>query len=117
MERNEFKLLGRVSELSTECKSSGLVVSNIKIGVSTGKKNDEGKTIYDNYFITFFRETAEKIIEEVQQGDYIQVTGSLSMNKYTPSEGEKTRYSIKLIGWGYKKVTFDKEQNKFIEVI
>lgn len=111
---NEFKLLGRVGKIDMSYKESGTVLTKISLGVKNSKKE------YENFWITFFntknRPTAELLGEEVKEGDYIRVDGALSINSYTPEGRENPVKSIQLIGWGFKKVQFDTEKKKFVDI-
>lgn len=111
---NEFKLLGRVGKLDMKYTESGTVLTKISLGVKNSKKE------YENFWITFFntknRPTAELLGENVNEGDYIRVDGALTINSYTPEGRENPVKSIQLIGWGYKKVQWDSENKKFIDI-
>ena len=111
---NEFKLLGRVGKLEMKYTESGTVLAKINIGIKNYKKE------YENSWIAFFNTknnpTAELLGEEVKEGDYIRVSGALSINSYTPDDREKPVKSIQLIGWGYKKVKWDSDKKKFIDL-
>jgi len=114
MNTNKFELLGRVGHIDIEYKESGTVITQISLGVKNIKKE------YENFYITFFNtkksETAEKLADEVKEGDYIRVIGALSMNKYTPQGAEKPKFTLKLIGWGYKKVQWNSEKSTYEDV-
>jgi len=119
---NEFKLLGRVGKLDIEYKENGdraTVITKISLGVKKGKDSN-GNAQYENFYITFFNKknhaTAELLAEDVKEGDYIRVEGKLSINKYYPQGSDKAKYSMQLIGWGYKKVKWDSTLNKFVDI-
>lgn len=119
---NEFKLLGRVGNVEINySERTGKPCTKISIGVPNGKKNDEGKSLYDNYYVTFFNSekspTAENLAEYVKEGDYVRVAGKLSINKYKKNpDDEKFTYSMQLIGFGYKKVKFDDVTRKYVDI-
>lgn len=119
---NEFKLLGRVGNIEiTYSERTGKPCTRVSIGVTNGKKNDEGKSLYDNFYVAFFNSekspTAEIIAENVKEGDYIRVAGKLSINKYKKNpDDEKFTYSMQLIGFGYKKVKFDDVTRKYVDI-
>jgi len=117
---NKFELLGRVGKVDITYKESGTCFTQISIGVTNGKKNTEGKKLYDNFYITFFNtknsNTAERLAEEVKEGDYIRVEGKLTDNVYTPQGAEKPKHSLQLIGWGFCKVVFDEATRKYVDV-
>jgi single-stranded DNA-binding protein len=117
---NEFKLLGRVGKIDINYKDNGTCYTQVSIGIPNGKKNDDGKKLYDNFFVTFFNTktapTAENIAEDVKEGDYIRVNGKLTDNVYTPKDADKPKHSLQLIGWGYCKVVFDEQQKKYVDV-
>jgi len=111
---NEFKLIGRVGKLDMAYKETGTVLTKISLGVK------KSKDTWENFWITFFNKknhpTAEILAEEVKEGDYIRVEGVLGINSYTPTGQEKPTKTIQLIGWGFKKVKWDTESKKFIDV-
>ena len=122
---NEFKLLGRVGWIDIQYKENRnsdlpTVITKINLGVKSPKKDSEGKNVWDNFFITFFNKknhpTAEILGEEVKEGDYIRVNGKLAISSFTPPGREKPVQSIQLLGWGYKKVRFDEEAKKFVDI-
>lgn len=83
-------------------------------------KDSSGNAQYENFYITFFNKknhpTAEILAETVKEGDYIRVEGKLSMNKYYPQGSDKPKYSMQLLGWGFKKVKWDSSLNKFVDI-
>lgn len=117
---NEFKLLGRVGWIDIQYKESGSVLTKINLGVKTSKKDADGKSIWENFFITFFNKknhpTAELLGDEVHEGDYIRVEGKLTISSFTPPGKDKPVQNIQLLGWGYKKVRFDEGLKKFVDV-
>ena len=84
MSDNSFRLIGRVGWLETKYTENGTCITTINLGV---KKN---KTDYENFFIKFLNSAeskvkiAEIIADKVRKGDYIRVTGSLSIDKFIP---------------------------------
>jgi single-stranded DNA-binding protein len=109
MDNNKLYLLGRVGKIDIEYKENGTILTTISLGVKNYKKE------WENYYITFFNDTAERLAEDVKDGDYIRIDGSLGIDKFTPKGSEKPVYKIKITGWGFKKVEYDKEQKKFID--
>lgn len=107
MNTNTFELIGRVGKVDIKYFDN-TVITTISLGVKNYKKE------YDNYYIQFFKERAEKIGEEVKEGDYIQVKGCLSMDKYTKKGETKPTYQMKLTGFDFCKVTFDLQEHKFV---
>ena len=118
---NEFKLLGRVGNVEiTYSERTGKPCTKVSIGIPNGKKNEDGKSLYDNFYVAFFNSeksaTAKKMAENVKEGDYIRVAGKLSINKYRKPNEEKFTYSIQLIGFGYKKVKFDDVTRQYVDI-
>lgn len=111
---NEFKLLGRVGKLDMEYKDTGTVITKISLGVKNSKKE------WENFWITFFNKknynTAEILGDTVKEGDYIRVEGKLIINKYTPQGADKPKFSMQLLGWGFKKVIFDEATRKYVDL-
>lgn len=118
MSDNSFRLIGRVGWLETKYTENGTCITTINLGV---KKN---KTDYENFFIKFLNraeskvKTAEIVADKVRKGDYIRVTGSLSIDKFIPknSTDGKEIEKLSLIGRGYKPVRFDEEKRTFVDV-
>lgn len=118
MSDNSFRLVGRVGWLETKYTDNGTCITTINLGV---KKN---KDTYENFFIKFLSgveakvKTAEIIADKVKKGDYIRVTGSLSINKFVPknSTDGKEIEQVSLLGWGFKPVRFDEEKRTFVDV-
>lgn len=113
MDNNEVKLLGRVGKIEIEYKENGTVITTVNLGVKNRKKE------YDNFYITFFntknKDTAELLADQVKEGDYIRMTGELTVDKFTPKNSDKAVYKTKLIGWGYKKVRWNDEKRTFVD--
>jgi single-stranded DNA-binding protein len=113
MDNNEVKLLGRVGKIEIEYKENGTVITTVNLGVKNRKKE------YDNFYITFFntknKDTAELLADQVKEGDYIRITGELTVDKFTPKNSDKAVYKTKLIGWGYKKVRWNDEKRTFVD--
>lgn len=114
MNTNSFELLGRVGHIDIDYRETGTVVTTISLGL----KNSKGE--YENFYITFLNTkklaTAEQLADEVKEGDYIRVNGSLTMNKYTPQGSDKPKFSLRLMGWGYKKVQWNSTKKAFEDV-
>ena len=113
MDNNEVKLLGRVGKIEIEYKENGTVITTVNLGVKNRRKE------YDNFYITFFntknKDTAELLADQVKEGDYIRITGELTVDKFTPKNSDKAVYKTKLIGWGYKKVRWNDEKRTFVD--
>lgn len=123
---NEFKLLGRLNWLKIQYFDNGTCMTNIYLGkklppslVARLPANHKTEDEYETFPIVFFNtkndNVAERIAEDCKQGDYIRLNGKLGINTYQGKDGKK--YSkIELIGWNFKKVCWDAEQNKYVDV-
>jgi len=107
---NEVRLLGRVGSIDLKYnETTAKPVAKISIGVPNGKKSDDVKTLYDNFYVVFFNSakvpTAEKLVEVIKEGDYI---------KKNPDD-EKYTYDTQIVGFGFKKVIYDDFERKYID--
>ncbi len=113
---NSVTLLGRVGKYK-ECKcfETGGMLTTINLSVKQGEK-------WNNFFIDFFntktRPLADEAGDNLKEGDYIQIKGRLTENKYTPKylEGRVdengnslTVSQIKIIAFDYKNVKYSEE--------
>ncbi len=118
---NEVRLLGRVGSIDLKYnETTAKPVAKISIGVPNGKKSDDGKTLYDNFYVAFFNSakvpTAEKLVEVIKEGDYIRIAGKLTINKYKKNpDDEKYTYDTQIVGFGFKKVIYDDFERKYID--
>lgn len=122
MADNYFELVGRVGWVDCKYTDAGTIITKITLGCNTGRKDREGKFIYNNYFITFMcaaegkNRTAEELPERVKKGDYIRVKGAISLDKFIPKNSAKEVENISLIGRYYNFVEFDDFEKKYIDV-
>ena len=54
MADNYFELVGRVGWVDCKYTEAGTIITKITLGCNTGRKDKEGKFIYNNYFICVF---------------------------------------------------------------
>ena len=122
---NEFKLLGRLNWLKIQYFDNGTCMTSIYLAkklmpaqISKLPANHKAEEEYETYTIIFFNtqkdNVAERIAETCKQGDYLRVSGKLSINNYS-SKDEKKRKKLELIGWNFKKVCWDGENNKYVD--
>lgn len=115
---NEFVIDGRIGKINLQYADNGSCYCKVSIGIPNGKVSPEGKRLYDNFFVTFFntkyRKTAERLSEEVKEGEYLRVRGKLTDNVFTPEGSDKPRHVIQLIGFGFIKLIFDEHTRRFV---
>lgn len=109
MEANKFELIGRVNHIEMKYFDNGTVLTRTLIGK---KGKEEGE--FDTFGVNLFGKTAEGFGNDVKKGDYVYITGRVSVNKYTNKEG-KTQERLELIGFEFKKVKFDVDAKKYVE--
>lgn len=117
---NQVTLLGRISKYN-EIKffETGGAVCTVCLGVKRGDK-------WHNFFVDFYNtqkaNMAEIASEQLKEGDYVQIKGSLSENKFTPEtmkdktdeNGQPVTVSrIKINGYSFRRVVFNEELNEF----
>lgn len=107
MEQNKVELIGRVNHTElkehTNCKVA-------KIGIGKKIRGDEYKTI----FVAMFNDEAVKAYELLKKGDYAYIRGKLSVSTYIVDEKPIDR--LEVIGFEAKKVKYDTDQKKYVEV-
>lgn len=100
-----------------EFTPSGAAVGNIRI-VDNKRKKNEQTGVWEQSSATFltciaWREMAESMVENLQKGDLLNVTGELVQRDYETKEGEKrTVYELQLSGVGKSLRWLDKEDRK-----
>ena len=117
---NQVILIGRVGKFKDiKYLDNGSAVATISLGVKRGEK-------WNNHFIKFFNTpkslVAERIMEDVKEGEYIQIVGKLSQQTFIPKgwEGltdesgrQKTVTQNEVIGFKYRKVYYNEEVDGF----
>ena len=122
MAENYFELVGRVGWIECSYKDNGMCVTKCTIGQNTGRKDNEEKYIYNNYFITFFNspEAKNKIAEDFpeshKKGDYIRVRGIINIDKFIPEGSPKVIERMSLVGKSFNAVRFDEFEKQYIDV-
>ena len=110
MESNSFELIGRVNYVNLKSLSNGNTLTRVLLSIKRYKSEE-----YDTFPITFFAEVSQDAANRLKKGDYINVVGRLNLDKFKNKEGKDVE-SISLIGYSFIKVTFDKDQKRFVEV-
>jgi single-stranded DNA-binding protein len=110
MESNSFELIGRVNYVNLKSLSNGNSLTRVLLSIKRYKSEE-----YDTFPITFFAEVSQDAANRLKKGDYINVVGRLNLDKFKNKEGKDVE-SISLIGYSFIKVTFDKDQKRFVEV-
>lgn len=109
---NEFKISGRVNKIDIIYKEDGNCYTKVFLSQKVPKTNK-----YNPFNIVFFNTNgvAEKIAEEIKQGDYIEAKCFLTPYEYTDKDTGKTRSAINIIGVDFTKLIYDNETNKFVK--
>jgi single-stranded DNA-binding protein len=104
--RNYVVLTGRVGKCN-ELKyyKDDFAICTINLGVK--KSYDQ----YNNFFVKFFdteeSKTAQKVNEEVTEGDYIQIMGTAQVNRYKPKGMDKEVSQIEIVANSFCKVHYN----------
>ena len=110
---NEFRVSGRVNKISIFYKDDGNCYTKVFLSQKVPKKDK-----YNPFNIIYFNTNgvAEKIADEVKQGDYIETKCYLTPYEYTDNETGKTKNSINITGVSFEKLIYDDETKKFVKV-
>lgn len=106
MEPNKFELIGRVNFIDFKALDNGNTLA--KILLSRKVKDD----VYESYKIVFFGKTSETFVGTCQEGDRVNVSGRMQVDKFTDKNGTN-REEIKLIGNDFAKVEYDEKERKY----
>lgn len=106
MEPNKFELIGRVNFIDFKALDNGNTLT--KILLSRKVKDD----VYESYKIVFFGDTSEAFVKTCQKGDRVNVSGRMTVDKFTDKHGTN-REEIKLIGNEFAKVEYDEKAKKY----
>lgn len=109
---NEFKVSGRVNKIGINYKENGQCYTKVFLSQKVPKSNN-----YNPFNIIFFNTNgvAEKIADDVKQGEYIEIKGYLTPYKYTESDTGKDRNTLNMTGISYDKLVYDEESNQFVK--
>lgn len=109
---NEFTLTGRVNFLEIKYTESGKVYTRVLL---SEKQRDDS---YVSYPITLFNTksspTAEEFADKIEKGDYAEIKGKLTIDKFTTKDGVDVE-RVGLIGFGFSKLIWDSEQRKLVK--
>lgn len=108
MENNKFEITGRVNYISIKYTESGTGITRVLI--SKKNKNEE----YDAYGINLIGKVAEDIYTDIKKGDYANITGKITVNKYKDKSGKDVE-RLELLGFEYKKAKYDENVKGFVE--
>lgn len=123
MAENMFELVGRISWKDCKATDNGSFIVKVCLGQKTYKKDNEGKNIWNNYFITFIdapkvnNGIASTFADNVKVDDYVRIKGVLNIDSFIPknsTDGKKIS-NISLIGKTFKKVVWDDFEKSFID--
>lgn len=74
--------------------STGMCIAEVSISVYKGKNKETQQSEYFNIKVKAFKDLAETLASDIQQGDRIQVIGRLSEEKWETKEGETKRRNV-----------------------
>ena len=110
---NEYTLSGRVNFVEIKYTESGKVYTRVLI---SEKQRDDS---YVSYPITLFNTksdaVAERFADEINKGDYAEIKGKLTVDKFKTKNGEDVE-RIGLIGFSFDKLIWDSELGKMVKV-
>lgn len=109
---NNFEIIGRVNFIDIKYLESGKVYTRVLI--SEKQKDDTFSTFPITFFNTKSENTAEKIAETCQKGDYIKAKGKMNVDKFTDKFGQN-REQISLMGFEFNKVVWSDAEKKYID--
>ena len=117
---NKFEILGRLNWLKIQYFENGTCMTSIYLSKKKPNANDsDDANNYETFPIIFFNtkkdNVAERITEECIKGDYLRVVGKVGINTYQTQDGRK-KNKVELIGWNFKKVRWDSENNKYVDI-
>lgn len=110
---NEFIVSGRVNKIGIQYKDDGQCYTKVFLSQKVPKSDK-----YNPFNIIFFNTNgvAEKIADDVKQGEYIEAKCYLTPYEYTEADTGKQRNIINITGLGYDKLVFDDKLKKFVKV-
>lgn len=123
MAQNMFELIGRISWIDFKTFENGTAITKLCIGQKTSKKDNEGKPIYNNFFVTFIDSPVSKetlacnLFDRYKKDDYIHVKGLLNIDKYIPKNttDNKMVENISLIGRTFCGVHWDEFEKRYVD--
>lgn len=107
MEQNKVEIIGKVNY--TEIKEH----TNCKVAkFSLGKRIRDDE--YKSFWVTMFNDDAVKAYGLLKKGDFAYIKGKLSISTYIANK--KPIDKLEIIGFEAKKVKYDTEQRKYVEI-
>lgn len=103
---NNVNLVGRVNYIDTKYYGD-MAITRILLSKKTGENN------YESFGISFFKDVADKLSQQIKKGDYLAIEGFLKENKYTKDTKEYSRLEIN--GRDFCKVKYDEKEKKYVE--
>lgn len=125
MAENMFELIGRVSWIDFKALDNGMCITKCCIGQKTAKKDNEGKNIWNNFFVSFIDSPDAKnglacaFREKVKVEEYVHIKGVLNIDRFIPkntTDGKKIE-NISLIGRTFCAVKWDEFEKRYIDVV
>lgn len=95
---NQVILSGWVQENPAYKSELNKNVVQIKLAVRQNKKSEEGKQKYDYFYITYFDQVAEIIMNNVRAQSYVTVVGRIENNTYVQKSTLEKITRIQIIG-------------------
>ena len=104
---NYVEMTGRVSFIEVKYTQNGKPYTRVLISKKGSAEGD-----YSSFAFTFFDKEAEDFAEKIQKGDYANVTGYMTLNKYE-KDGKKIE-RIELVGRHFVKAEYDENAKGYV---
>ena len=107
--------MGRLNWKEIKYFESGTCRTKILLSKKRPKANNADETQnYDSFPIIFFNNKndniAERIAEDVSEGDYVHIVGTLTRNQ----PKNKTSKETEIVGWDFRKTKWSNDKNKYV---
>lgn len=85
----KITILGNLTKDPTTRQANGSNVVSLSVAVSTMNKADDGSYQSDFYDVSVWGKNNEYLMQKVQKGTQVWVTGDFSTGTYTANDGQK----------------------------